>query len=131
MLYVGLVDGAGDAWGCRIPDFPGCNGGGATIEEAVADATSALREYAADMIREGDELPKPRSVQEIVAAVKSEGGVEGIVVLVPLILDSGRTVRANISIDSGLLEAIDEAAERAGVTRSGWIAGCARERLLP
>ena len=26
--YIGIMDGDGDAWGVRIPDLPGCFGGG-------------------------------------------------------------------------------------------------------
>ena len=36
--YVGVLDGSGDVWGVRIPDIPGCVGGGATAEAAIADA---------------------------------------------------------------------------------------------
>ena len=30
--YVGILDGAKDVWGVRMPDVPGCHGGGATPE---------------------------------------------------------------------------------------------------
>ena len=39
--YVGILDGAKDVWGIRIPDFPGCHGGGSTPEAALADAIGA------------------------------------------------------------------------------------------
>jgi hypothetical protein len=44
-----------------------------------------------------------------------------VLALVPLILDSGRPAKANLSIDSGLLDAIDEAAKRLGGTRSAYL----------
>ncbi|TIL61817.1 MAG: DNA-binding protein, partial [Mesorhizobium sp.] len=25
--YVGILDGADDVWGVRVPDLPGCHGG--------------------------------------------------------------------------------------------------------
>jgi predicted RNase H-like HicB family nuclease len=65
--YVGILDGCGDVWGVRIPDVPGVCGGGATPEEAIADATSALREVGAILQAEGNGLPAPRSFAEIVA----------------------------------------------------------------
>ena len=49
------------------------------------------------------------------------------IVMVPLILDRGRPVKANISLDAGLLEAIDDEAVRRGLTRSGFLAS-ARSR---
>jgi predicted RNase H-like HicB family nuclease len=44
--YLGILDGAEDAWGVRIPDLPDCHGGGETAETAIADAISAAREWA-------------------------------------------------------------------------------------
>ena len=49
--------------------------------------------------------------------------------LVPLILETGRAAKANLSIDDGLLAAIDEAARRRGVTRSAFLAAAAREKI--
>jgi metal-responsive CopG/Arc/MetJ family transcriptional regulator len=51
-------------------------------------------------------------------------------VLIPLVLDSGRSVRANLTLDAGLLEAADQAAERAGVTRSAYFASAVRDKLM-
>jgi predicted RNase H-like HicB family nuclease len=44
MYYVGILDGAGEGWGVRVRDCPGCHGGGATADAAISDAISALRE---------------------------------------------------------------------------------------
>ena len=49
--------------------------------------------------------------------------------LVPLVRSSGRLTKANISLDSGLLLAIDEAADRAGMTRSKFMASAVREKI--
>lgn len=46
-----------------------------------------------------------------------------------MVLDAGRSVRANLTMHAGLLEAIDTAAVRAGITRSAFIANAAREKL--
>jgi metal-responsive CopG/Arc/MetJ family transcriptional regulator len=46
-----------------------------------------------------------------------------------LLIESGRSVKANISLDRGLLDAIDEAAKRVGVTRSSFLASAAREKI--
>jgi predicted RNase H-like HicB family nuclease len=46
--FVGILDGEGDVWGVRIPDAPGCFGGGATPEEAVSSAAEALALLLAD-----------------------------------------------------------------------------------
>jgi predicted RNase H-like HicB family nuclease len=125
--YVGILDGAKDAWGIRMPDVPGCHGGGATPEAAIADAISALREFASHQAAKGIALKYPRRVQAVIADKASgfDAAAGESIVMVPLILDRGRPVKANISLDAGLLEAIDDEAVRRGLTRSGFLASAA------
>jgi predicted RNase H-like HicB family nuclease len=59
--YVGNLDGKAKVWGVRIPDVPGCYGGGPTPEVAIADATSAL----AELISDGLKVRAPRSILEV------------------------------------------------------------------
>jgi len=61
-----------------------------------------------------------------VAAVLAAGGA---LAYVPLVLDAARPVKANLSLDAGLLNAIDEAAARRGLTRSAFLASAAREKI--
>jgi metal-responsive CopG/Arc/MetJ family transcriptional regulator len=49
--------------------------------------------------------------------------------IVPLIRETGRPAKANLSIDEGLLTSIDEAASARGMTRSAFIASAAREKI--
>ena len=48
---------------------------------------------------------------------------------IPLLRETGKLARANISLDAGLLADIDEAAARRGVTRSAFLAAAAREKI--
>jgi predicted RNase H-like HicB family nuclease len=129
--YVALVDGKAGAYGVTVPDLPGCTSGGTTTDEALRNAVEAVRLWAEDAITEGEALPQPRSVEtlradpEIVEAI-AEGAALAIV---PLVLDAGRPAKANLSIDAGLLAAIDEAAEARGLTRSAFLATAAREKI--
>jgi predicted RNase H-like HicB family nuclease len=109
IYYVGILDGADDVWGVRIPDCPGCHGGGATPEAAISDAISALREWAAEMRVDGVEVPAARTATEILADPENRPDFAAgeSAVLIPLMLDAGRTVRAHVTFDAGLLEAID------------------------
>ena len=61
--YVGILDGKGKVWGVRIPDVPGCYGGGSTPEAAIAYAASALSE----LISDGLKLAAPRSIHGILS----------------------------------------------------------------
>jgi predicted RNase H-like HicB family nuclease len=128
--YIGIVDGKDDVWGVRIPDLPGCLGGGPTADAAIADATSAASEWAAYMIAKGYPINPPRDRQAIV----NDPDVEYMATtesthLIPLIINRFRPVKANISLDAGILETIDAAAKSRGLTRSTFMVGAALEKI--
>jgi HicB_like antitoxin of bacterial toxin-antitoxin system len=50
-------------------------------------------------------------------------------VIIAVMIDDGRTVRANLTFDAGLLRAIDAAARARGLTRSAFLASAAREKI--
>jgi predicted RNase H-like HicB family nuclease len=127
--YIGILDGSGDVFGVRIPDLPGCNGGGATPEAAISDAMSSAREWIEYCENKGKSAPKPRAMAEILASETIDPAQNEVAVIIPVVLDAGRTVRANLTFDAGLLEAIDAEAARRGLTRSAFMASAARERL--
>jgi len=130
--YIALIDGKAGTYGVTVPDLPGCNSGGATTDEALRNAVEAVRIWIEDAREEGESIPKARSMEKIrkdadVVAALAEGAA---LTVVPVVMDSGRAVRANLSLDAGLLEAIDEAAEAHGLTRSAFIATAAREKII-
>ncbi|MBZ9670137.1 type II toxin-antitoxin system HicB family antitoxin [Mesorhizobium sp. ES1-3] len=127
--YVGILDGADDVWGVRIPDLPGCHGGGANPEEAIADATSAVREWVEARLAKSASLPKARRLADLLRADEIDSSAGESAVMIPVLIDSGRPVRANLSLDAGLLAAIDAEASRRGLTRSAFIASAAREKI--
>jgi len=67
-------------------------------------------------------MPKDKSV----AKAHRQGAV---LASVPLIKDTGRAVRVNVSLDAGTLAAIDAAASARGLTRSAFLASAAREKI--
>jgi len=103
-------------------------GNAETIEDAVAEATSALSEVASQIILNGEAIPEPSDAGEIL-----EEGAPGDdpigVIYIPLALDAGRTVRASVSFDVALLQAIDAEATRRGLTRSAFLASAARGEI--
>ena len=129
--YVALIDGEAGAYGVVFPDAPGCTAMGASQDEALNDAADALAEWIADELADGRPAPEPRSAEvllkerDVAAAIKSGA----VLASVPLLLDTGRLARANISLDSGLLAQIDEAARQRGVTRSAFLAAAARDKI--
>ena len=127
--YVGILDGSGIAYGIRIPDLAGCYGGGSTPEAAIADAMSAARDWISHRAVKGESAPKPRTMQQILKTEDIDAGKNEVAVIIPVVLDAGRTVRASLTFDAGLLAAIDAEATRRGLTRSAFLASAARERL--
>ena len=129
--YVALLDGKAGAHGVTVPDLPGCTSGGSTTDEALRNAVEAVRLWAEDAIADGEALPQPLSVEMLradraIAEAIAEGAALAIV---PLLLDAGRPAKTNLSIDAGLLAAIDEAAKARGLTRSAFLATAAREKI--
>jgi predicted RNase H-like HicB family nuclease len=129
--YIGIIDGKAGAYGIVFPDLPGCTSMGSTIDEAFHGGVDAIRLWAQDALGDGEILPQPRDMD----ALQHDGDVRDALaggasfVSVPLLMDSGRPTRANLSIDAGLLEAIDEAAKERGLTRSAFIASAARDKI--
>ncbi len=129
--YVALVDGHSGSYGIVVPDLPGCSSGGATVDEALSNAQEAVSLWADEMIAQGGEIPAPRAVEAAISdpEIASAISAGAVLALVPLVRNSGQPMRANISLDRGLLEAIDEAAAARGLTRSAFLATAAREKI--
>ena len=131
--FVALMDGKPGAYGVVFPDLPGCTAMGKTMDEALRNAIDAAHEWTeAVMETNGGKLPRPRTPDVLrsdpdTATALAEGAA---LMIVPLIFDSGKPAKANLSLDSGLLQAIDEAAEARGLTRSAFIASAAREKIV-
>ena len=68
--YIGILDGGCKTFGVRIPDLPGCYGGGATPAAAIADAMSAAREWIAHRESKGEAAPKPSAMARILKSEK-------------------------------------------------------------
>src|SRR5262249_21314861 len=129
--YVVVVDGKPGAYGMYVPDMPGGTSMGNTIADLLRNAQEALQLWADDAINSKESVPQPRSLEAIrkdpeVARDLAEGGVLAVV---PLVMETGRPVKANLSLDAGLLAAIDEAAAARGLTRSAFLASAAREKI--
>lgn len=129
--YIALIDGEAGAYGAAFPDCPGCTAMGDTMDETIANAAEALREWMDDRQTATIGLPQPRTVEALRLDPEIAADMaQAIVASIPLLLDSGRSVRANLSLDAGLLAEIDEAARERRLTRSAFLASAAREKIL-
>lgn len=129
--YVALIDGKPGAFGVVVPDLPGCTSAGQNFDEAVTHAVEAVRLWIEDALADGEAIPSARDMEILrtdpdIADALAQGAAFA---LVPVLIDSGRPAKANLSLDSGLLAAIDAAATARGLTRSAFLASAARDKI--
>ena len=125
--YIGLVHKEkASAFGVQFPDVPGCFSAADDMDHVVSNAAEALSLWAEDMA-----LPAPRRIEDIVKdkeiAAELAGGA--FLVSVPFTENDTRVVSANISLERGMLKAIDAAAKRRKLTRSAFLAQAARKEI--
>ncbi len=126
----GFLDGKPGAYGIVFPDLPGSTAMDGTVEEARINATEAVADWVLE--RGGPEVsPQPSSLDAVAGSAKGRRAIaeEASLATAPLLIESGRLVRANISMDQVNLAAIDAAAAERGVTRSAFLAGAAIEKI--
>ena len=122
----------GSAFGVWFPDVEGCFSAGETLEEAVANAGIALRQHTEALESAGRKVSQARTTDAVLREkdVKKSVAQGAVLFAVPLLADAGRTVRINISLDKALVDQIDSAAEKRGLTRSAFLAQAAREKIV-
>lgn len=118
--YPALIDGEKGAYGVSFPDLPGIVAMGDTIDEALINAEEALRDYVIETEMDGDAITQPCELDEV--AVKPGQ----ILTAVPLIRQSGRSVRIHMAINEGVAVFIDSEANRRGMTRTAYVEWMAR-----
>lgn len=132
MRYIAFIHKDPDsAYGVSFPDMPGCFSAGDTIDEAVRNAVDALSGHVRMLEADGDKVPAPRDFDAIMADPALAEDREGaMTTIVSLVRDRGSSTRINVSLDLGLLEAIDAAARDRGQTRSAFLASAARREIV-
>lgn len=116
----------GSAYGLAFPDLPGCFASADDWNGIPAAATEALDLWFEDA---PDAAPAPLDQirqREDVRAALAEGAS---LMTVPYIAADTALERVNISMERGLLKAIDETAKARGMTRSSFLASSARREL--
>jgi predicted RNase H-like HicB family nuclease len=114
----------GSDFGVSFPDFPGCITAGRTLEEARRMAIEALALHIQGMVEDGITVPEPSKLDDLENDPELR---QGVAVLVSAELPS-RRVRVNITALESQIAEIDRLAEKAGLTRSGYIVQRALDR---
>ena len=126
--YIAIVDKeAGTDFGVSFPDFPGCITAGKDIDEAKDMAQEALTLHIQGMLEDGDQLPDPSRLEEIMSDPDYANAVAYLVVSVP---DAKpRTVRVNVTVPEMTLKKIDAAAKKRGMSRSSFLVHAAQNAI--
>lgn len=134
MLYPAFIefdsDGSASGW---FPDVDGCIFAGASVEEAHADAKTAIDAHFELLSEKALEIPTPKSQQEHLINSTSDYH-NGMWLLVDVDMDKydGRAERINITLPHRLLNRIDTLVKSNPEygSRSAFIATAARKELL-
>lgn len=121
VLYPAIIERAGEGFSVFFPDLPGCTSYGATVTEAALNAEEALDGHLLVSVQHGDELADPSALEEI----EQDPEVDEVARLLVRADKPGKAVRLNITMDEGLVAAIDRVAKN----RSGFLAEAARAAL--
>jgi predicted RNase H-like HicB family nuclease len=114
-------------FGVSFPDFPGCITAGDNIDEAKDMAQDALALHIQGMLEDGEQLPAPSKLEEIMADPDVSDAAAFLVVGVP---DAKpRTIRVNITVPEMTLKQIDTAAKKRGMSRSSFLVHAAQNAI--
>lgn len=113
--------------GVSFPDFSGCITAGKNIDEAKDMAQEALSLHIQGMLEDGDQLPVPSSLEDIMSDPDFANAIAYLVVSVP---DAKpRTVRVNVTVPEMTLKQIDAAAKKRGMSRSSFLVHAAQNAI--
>ncbi len=115
MRYPAVIDGKKGAYGVTFPDLPGIVAMGKTLDEALVNAEEALRDYVVETEQDGEPVAPPSALEQVKIPDVC------LLVSIPLLRLSGRSVRANMLLDEGVAAFIASEARRRGMTRTTYV----------
>jgi predicted RNase H-like HicB family nuclease len=123
--YIGLIHKEAESdFGVSFPDFPGVVTAGVTLDEARAMAEEALAFHVDGLVEDGEAIPEPSSLEQVMA---DKDNLSGVAILVSLKTEATKVVRVNVTIPEDVLNQIDQYAERHGYSRSGFLTAAAKK----
>lgn len=123
-FYAIVHKDADSAFGVSFPDLPGCFSAADRIEDVLPNAAEALSLWF-----EGKAAVAPSRLDQVQAAVADDLAEGAFLIAVPHIRNDLRATRVNVSLERGVLDAIDRAARERSLTRSAFIAQAARNEI--
>ena len=125
--YIGLIHKeANSDFGVSFPHFPGRGHGGTNLDDARAMAEEALAFHIDGLVADGDAIPEPSSLEDVMADPENR---DGVAILVAVKTEARKAVRVNVTLPEDVLEQIDRYADAHGLTRSGFLAQTAKRAI--
>ncbi len=117
MRYPALIEGGGGHYGVVFPDIPGVASMGHSVDEAIANASEVLSDYAIEMERDGLPLAAPSAFEDVEIP---EGCALTSIQLVRA-EPANPIVRLNFVLDAGVAKAVTSEARWRGMSRRKYI----------
>jgi predicted RNase H-like HicB family nuclease len=125
--YIALIHkDANSDYGVSFPDLPGVITAGSDLDEARKMAAEALALHLEGLAEDGEAVPEPSSLEEVMAIAENK---DGVAVLIDAPASEVKSVRVNVTLPADVLGEIDKYAEREGFTRSGFLAQAAKKAM--
>jgi predicted RNase H-like HicB family nuclease len=125
--YIALIHkDANSDYGVSFPDLPGVITAGSDLDEARKLATEALAFHLEGLAEDGEAVPEPSSLEDIMAIAENK---DAVAVLIDAPDAEVKSVRVNVTLPADVLGEIDKYAEREGFTRSGFLAQAAKKAM--
>src|SRR5215218_3579158 len=107
--YIGLIHKeARSDFGVSFPDFPGVITAGTSLEDARRMAEEALAFHIEGLVADGEAIPEPSPLDDVMAQPENR---DGVAILVSVKPELRKAVRINITLPEDVLEQIDRYAE--------------------
>ncbi|HEX8167468.1 MAG TPA: type II toxin-antitoxin system HicB family antitoxin [Beijerinckiaceae bacterium] len=123
--YIGILEKEpGTLWGIWFPDLPGCIAAAPTSAEVIDQAPDALAQWIDVNRSDGQVVPPPRPFEDIrndewVVEALAKGHVPIVVPVLP----------PDLGFDASTLQAVDQAAERRGLSRAEFLRETVLEKI--
>lgn len=123
--YFALVHKDADsAFGVEFPDLPGCFSAADDFEAIMPNALEAL-----DLYLEDKQAPAASPLEAVRSRYEAELAAGAFLLQVPVMDRDTAVERINVSLERGVLRAIDEAAAQRRLSRSAFIAQAAQNEI--
>ncbi len=125
--YIALIHKDADSdYGVSFPDIPGVITVGSSLDEARKLAAEALAFHLEGLAEDGEAVPEPSSLEEIMSIREN---MDGVATLIEAPANEVKSIRINVTMPADVLDQIDRYAEREGFTRSGFLAQAAKKAM--